>query len=234
MQLAATDVNTGTNSRVTGTDLRFTFYYAKVSDYEDMFYSRDGVSYTEKVFGYISSINRQSGFQDSGATISGSVQIDTFNQPEANAAYFADYDYTAPKENERITVNFEYNKLIVDATDTVEDNRPITADVLVKGATKVELDTDAKIVVATAYSDRETTVRQDVADNITATLSASALGTTLDSSDIINNAYNVEGLDRITISRFNKANVSGTKLSISAEKSEFLAPGTVTVEVEDR
>jgi len=234
VQLAATAANTGTNAIVTGTDLRVTFYYAKENDYEDMFYSRDGAAYTNKVFGYISSINRQSGFQDSGATISGSMQIDTFNQPEANAAYFADYDYTAPKENERITVNFEYNKLIVDATDVVEDNRPITADVLVKGATKVELDVDAKIVVATAYRDRETTVRQDVADNITATLSASALGTTLDSSDIINNAYNVEGLDRITISRFNKANVSGTKLSISAQKSEFLAPGTVTVEVEDR
>jgi phage-related baseplate assembly protein len=234
VQLAATDANTGNNAIVTGTNLRVTFYYSKTNDYESLFYSRDGVAYTEKVFGYISSVNRLSGFQDSGGTISGTIQIDTFNQPAENSAYFADYDYTAPKENERITINYEYNKLIVDAANTVEDNRPITADVLTKSATKIELDVQAYIVVDSAFSDRETTVRQDVADNITATLSADALGTTLDSSDIIDNAYNVEGLDRIRITRFNKANVSGTKLSIKAQKNEYLAPGTVDVEVEDR
>lgn len=234
VQLADTDINAGSNAIATGTDLRVTFYYAKTSDYEDLFYSRDGSAYTDKVFGYVSSINRQSGFQGSGGTISGTVEVDTFNQPEENAAYFSDYNYTAPKENERITINFEYNKLIVDATNTVEDNRPITADVLVKGATKVELDVTAYIVVTTSFSDRETTVRQDVADNITATLSADALGTTLDSSDIVNNAYNIEGVDRIRIIRFNKINVNGTKLGITAQKNEFLAPGTVIVTVEDR
>jgi ribosomal protein L13 len=88
--------------------------------------------------------------------------------------------------------------------------------------------------VTPTYKDREETVKQDVVDNITATLSASALGTTLDASDITSNAYNVAGLDRITIVRFNKANVTGTKLSIVAGKNQYLAPGTVSVTVEER
>jgi uncharacterized phage protein gp47/JayE len=218
----------------TGINLRVVFYYAEENDYEDLFFSKNGTFITDKRFGHISSINRAFGMQDSGGTISGKLLIDTFNQPLTNSTYLVDYDYTAPKDNERITINFEYNKLIVDATEEVEEKRPITADVLVKGAEKIELDVEAYIIISSAYTDRESTVRQDVADNITATLSADALGTTLDSSDIIDNAYNVEGVDRIRIIKFNKTNVSGTKLSITAEKSQYLAPGSVTVTIEER
>jgi uncharacterized phage protein gp47/JayE len=233
MSLASTTTNT-TNAITTGTKLKVVFYYSYVDDSEDLFYSRNGKIITDKKFGYISSISRISGLQDSGGTISGRLQIDTFNQPESNISYAADYNYTAPKDNERITINYEYNKLIVDATQAIENSRPITADVLAKAATKIELDVSATIIVLPSFTDRESTVQQDVADNITATLSASALETTLDQSDIINNAYNVQGLDRIRITRFNKKNVTGTKLSISAQKSEYLAPGNVIVIVEDR
>lgn len=219
---------------ITGTHLRVVFYYAKTNDYEDVFFSRNGSMITNKRFGYVSSINRASGFQDSSGTTSGKIIIDSFNQPLTNSIYSTDYDYTSPKENERITINYEYNKLIVDATEAIEAKRPVTADVLVKAASKIELDVTAKIVVLPAFKDKKETVRQDVMDNITSTLSATALNTTLDSSDIVNGAYNVAGLDRITITRFNKTNVSGTKISISADKDEYLAPGTIEVTTEDR
>lgn len=231
--LTSTDTNTGNPIR-TGTILRATFYYAKQNDSEDLFYSRNGTAITDKRFGAISSISRISGFQNSSGTISGRMLIDSFNQPLANITYLADYDYTAPKENERITINFEYNKLIVDATQAVEESRPITADVLNKAATKIELDVEAIIIVLDDFSNKETTVRQDVTNNISATLNASALGTTLDESDISANAYNVAGLDRIRITRFNRTGVSGTVLSVIAEKNEYLAAGTVTVTVEER
>jgi uncharacterized phage protein gp47/JayE len=156
------------------------------------------------------------------------------NQPATNSSYVADYEYKAPKENERITVNYEYNKLIVDSTTAIENGRPITADVLVKAATAIEIDVSAKIVIASSFKDKKDSVKQDVVDNITAALNAISLGTTLDSSDIIASAYNVAGLDRITITRFNKTNVMGTKLSISANKNEYLIPGVVIVDVEDR
>lgn len=233
VELADTELNTD-NPITTGTHIRATFYYAKQNDYEDLFYSRNGTMITNKRFAHIASINRISGFQDSGGTTSGKFKINSFNQPVQNSSYSVDFDYTAPKENERITINYEFNKLIVDATEVVEDKRPITADVLVKGAVEVSLDVDALIVVSSDFEDREATVKQDVADNIAATLTATALETTLDSSDIIDNAYNVEGLDRIRILRFNKENISGTKLSISAGKNEYLSAGNITVEVESR
>lgn len=219
---------------VTGTKLQVTFYYAKVYDYEDLYFSRSGSLITNKRFGYISSINRVSGFQDSGGTLIGAIQIDLLNQPAINETYATSYNYTAPKSNERITINYEYNKLIVDATTAIESKRPITADVLVKAATKIEIDVTAVIIVASAFLDQSATVQQDVADAITSALTATALGTTIDSSDIINSIYSVQGVDRVRITRFNETGVLGTKLSISAEKNEYLAPGIVSVTTESR
>jgi hypothetical protein len=233
MALSQTSYNTE-SALTTGTKLQVIFYYVKINDYEDLYFSRSGRLITNKKFGYVSSINRLSGLQDSGGTISGNIQIDNFNQPKQNETYLTDYEYTAPKENERITINYEYNKLITDATEAIEDKRPITADVLVKAAVKIELDVTANIVISSDFQNQSSTVIQDVADNITSTLTATALGTILDASDIINNIYNVAGVDRVNIIRFNKHNISGTKLSLSAQKNEYFAPGTVSAVAEER
>jgi uncharacterized phage protein gp47/JayE len=233
VQLAATEDNED-NPVTTGAYIRATFYYTKTNDSEQTYFSKSGSLFTNKVFSKILSIDIASGFADSSGNVSGKIVIDSMIQPEQNSTYLVDYDYTAPKPNERITVNYQYNKLIPDATLAIEEGRPITADVLAKAATKVELDVEASIIVTPEFTTSSETVRQDVADNISATLNAIALATTLDSSDIVNNAYNVEGLDRITISRFNKSESTGTVLSVTAGKNEYLAAGSVTVTVEER
>lgn len=216
-----------------GTKLYAEFYYAKTNDIEQLYFSKDGIKITDKTFGYISGIDRISGFSSNG-TVSGNIVVKTFNQPSQNDIYFVDYDYIAPKSGERITINYNYNKALVDGTNEIEEVRPITSDVLVKAAKKVELDVTAYIIVSLNYSTLSETVRQNVANNIASTLNAISLGSILDSSDIINNAYNVDGLDRIRIIKFNKKNTSGSKLSITAQKDEYLAAGIVTVTVESR
>jgi hypothetical protein len=219
---------------ITGTVLRVVFYYAKENDYEDLFFSRNGSLITNKKFGYISSINRYYGMQDSGGTVSGRIIIETINQPDGNNTTSINYEYLAPKENERITINFEYNKLISDATEAIEQKRPITADVLVKSATKIAIDVEVSIVVSSAYINSIESVKQDVSDEISSALNATSLATTIDSSDITNSIYNVAGVDRVRIVRFNKTGETGTKLSIVANKNEYLAPGNITVNTEER
>jgi len=234
-KVSLADVGNNTSSPiVTGTQLRAVFYYANQGDSEQLFFSKSGAAITDKVFAKIGSISRISGFANSAGTISGSLSVDSLNQPDVNASYLASYSYTAPKENERITVNYEYNKLIQDATYAVEDGRPITADVLNKESTQVEVDVEATIIVLPAYAAQEETVRQNVADNIASSLTASALGTTIDASDVSSNAYSVEGLDRITIDRFNKSESSGTVKSLAAQKNENFVAGSVAVTVESR
>jgi len=216
-----------------GTKMYVKFYYSKINDVEELFFSKDGVKITDKVFGYISGIDRVSGFSSSGV-VTGNIVVKTFNQPDQNDIYLTDYNYTAPKTGERITIVYNYNKVLVDGTNEIEEIRPITSDVLVKAATKIELEVTAYIIVSSSYSTLSETVKQNVANNIASTLNATSLGTTLDSSDIVDGAYNVDGLDRIRIIKFNKANVTGSKLSIVAESNEYLAAGTVTVTTETR
>jgi len=218
----------------TGTHLRVVFYYAEQFDSEDLFFSKNGTGITDMRFGHIYSVNRISGFQDSQGNIKGNVVIDSINQPAINSTYSTDYTYTAPKEGERITVNFEYNKLIVDSTEAIESARPITADVLVKAAVKVEIDVTAYVIVTSDYQDKEETVKQDVSDNISSKLNSEELGTTIDASDIVDSIYNVAGVDRVRITRFNRANVIGTKESITVEGNQYIAPGTIVVEIEER
>lgn len=233
-KLSETKHNYIDNPIITGTFLKVIFYYAKENDYEDLFFSRNGSAITNKVFGYVSYINRFYGMQDSAGTTLGNIRIDSFNQPENNSAYDVDYDYIAPKENERITISFEYNKLISDATEAIEAKRPITSDILVKSATKILLDAEVSIVVLPSYINNAASVKQEVSDVIVETLSATSLATIIDSSDIINNIYSVAGVDRARVIRFNKQGETGTKLSIEANKSEYFAPGNIIVNSETR
>jgi hypothetical protein len=175
-----------------------------------------------------------SGFTNSAGAVSGRFTIDTATQPEQNASYAVDYSYTAPKNNERITVNYEYNKLIGDATYAIESGRPITADVLGKAATKVRVDVTAEIIVLPSYETSSSSVKQDVADNISSSLNATALGTTVDVDDVSANAHSVAGLDKITITHFNRSGVSGTVTTIVAGKNEYIAAGTIEVTVKTR
>lgn len=233
VKLASVSANTS-NPISTGTKIRATFYYAENFDSEDIFFSKNGTAITDKRFGNIYSISRISGFQDAQSNIVGNITIDSFNQPSINSTYSVDYSYTAPKEGERITINYEYNKLIVDSTEAIEDIRPITADVLIKAAVEIEIDVTAYIVVTSDYEEKQETVKQDVADNISSKLNSEELGTTLDSSDIVDSIYNVAGVDRVRITRMNKSNETGTKESITAEGNEYISPGIITVYIEER
>ena len=233
IQLATVSANT--NSPITtGKHLRATFYYSKQNDYERLFFSKNGSHTTDKRFAKISSMGRISGFTNSAGAVSGRFSCDTATQPEQNAAYAVDYSYTAPKNSERITINYEYNKLIGDATYAIEEGRPITADVLAKASTKVAIDVTAEIIVFPSYETSSASVKQDVADNISSSLNATALGTTIDVDDVSTNAHSVAGLDKITITHFNKHDAPGTVTSVSAAKNEYLAAGTITVTTKTR
>lgn len=77
-------------------------------------------------------------------------------------------------------------------------------------------------------------MRQNVKDVITTTLQANKLGTTIDASDLQNAAYTVTGVDRVRILFFNKKDVGGFVLSITAQKNQYIFPNNVTVNIEKR
>jgi phage-related baseplate assembly protein len=217
----------------TGDIVRVTFYYLVEDDTEQLFFSRNGRQTTDKVFLDIERISLSSGFLNAAGDVTGEISVSNFNQPLDNTSYEVDYDYVSPKENERITVTYNTNDTIRDATLLVEDVRPITADVLIKEAEAVDIDISVRIVVLPEFEDSEDTVVQDSIDSITSFLNANSLGTIVDASDVVNNLYTVSGIDRVRILNFSTGG-SGNLLSIEADKNQYLRAGTVDVQVEER
>lgn len=221
------------NAPQTGDKLRVTFYYVLENDTENVYFSKSGTLYTDKRFAIVNTIAISSGFT-SAPSQTATLTVSTFNQPNTGTRYQATYDYLAPKSNERITIRYNLNKLIPDATLLVENTRPITADVLVKEASSIPIDITMNIVLFPEFVNNATTVRQNVQDAVTNALNATSLNTTIDQSDLIVVAQSIEGVDRVRILFFNKADEAGTVLSISAEKNEYLQANEVTVNVETR
>lgn len=232
VELPATSDNEDNDISV-GDRLRVRFYIATSSDSENVSFSKSGIQYTNKKFALVDTIAISSGFS-SGASASATLTVSNLNQPSTKSRYKAFYDYLGPKTNERITVSFNYDRIISDATLSVENTRPITADVLVKAANPVLVDVTMSIVVTDEFSNSSTIVQQNVQDAVTTALQARALGTTIDASDLVQVAYTVTGVDRARVTFFNKADSGGSVLSITAQKNEFIFPSTVTIEVESR
>ena len=220
---------------VTGDVVRVTFYYINTDDSEQLFFSRNGTQITNKIFSDISRISVASGFLNPAGVIIGEILITNANQPVDNTSYNVDYNYSAPKENERITVTFNNNDVITSSTLLIEGVRPITADVLTKESIAKGIDVSIRIILLPTFvdSNSQQTVQQDSVDSVTAFLNASSSGTIVDSSDVSNNLYSVSGIDRVRMINFSTES-SGNLLSISAEKNEYLRAGNIEILVEGR
>lgn len=217
----------------TSDTVRVTFYYTVEDDTEQLFFSRNGDRITDKVFLIVDRIQVSSGFLNSAGALTGEIVVLNLNQPVSNTTYAVDYNYIAPKENERITVTFNANDVPRATTLSIEDVRPITADVLIKEAAAKIVDMTIRIVLLPEFVGQEQTVLQDAVDSVTAFLNANSLGTTVDASDVNNNLYSVSGIDRVRILNFSTES-GGNSLSITAERNEFLQAGVVDIQTEER
>lgn len=228
--LPSTSNNT-LNSPKIGDRLRATFYYLTTDDAENVSFTRNGTLYTNKYFALINKIFVSSGFN---ASQSAKLTLNNLNQPITGSRYKAFYNYLAPKPNERIIVRYNNNKLIADATFNVENSRPINADVLVREAKQVLVDLTINIVISSQSITSSTLILQNVKDALIAAINSTSLGTSLDSSSLINTAFSVSGVAGARIISFNKTGSTGQVLSIKAQNDEFLVANNITVNPETR
>lgn len=215
-----------------GNRLQITFHYIITNDSENVFFSKSGTLYTNKRFALVDTVAISSGFTSS-ASSTATLTVFNLNQPATRSRYRVFYDYTAPKHNERINIRFNFDKLIGDSTFAIAETRPITADVLVKASTPVLVDVEMKIGVTEEFINSSNIVLQNVQDAITSALNATALGTKIDSSDLVNQAYTIAGVDSARVIFFNKSGSTGSVLSIRAGKNEFIRANNITIELEN-
>lgn len=233
VKLQATEENLD-NIPTVGEKLRIVIYVANSIQTETIPFTSSGILFSKHKYVFVDSISISSGFTSLAGVISGTIAVSSINQPASGSQYFATYDYVAPKEGERITVAYNYNRLIADSTIAIEQVRPITGDVLVKAAAEVALDLELQVVLAAGFENNETVISQNLTDALTTFISGGGLEATIDASDIIQTAYSVDGVDRIVITKFNLAGSTGILKSISAGRNQFFAVNSLIVEVEDR
>ena len=155
-----------------------------------------------------------------------------FTQPALGSRYNAFYNYTAPQQNERIVINYNYNQLVTTVTLNIENSRPITADVLVKEAILVELDLTINVVIDPLYLSTSNTVLQNLRSALMTAMTATSLGETVDQVSLINAAQAVTGIDRARILYFNVDGQSGSIQSFPAHNNQFYTPNLITINTE--
>lgn len=233
--LPATANNTATgavtNLPAVGDQMLVTFYYTTDNDFENLSYTRIGTLYTNKKFALINKIYVNSGFQSSQNT---QFTATSFTKPSVGARYTVFYNYLAPKQNERILIQYNYNKLISDAIFTIEVNRPINADVITRAAKLVLVNLTMNVVINANFLTTSTTVLQNLRNQLIAALTTTTLGQVLDQITLINIAQGVQGIDRARILFFNVAGLTGQVLTITANKDQYFQPNSITINTETR
>lgn len=229
----ANTLDNGSNSYLPkiGDRLSVTVYLLKENDNEILSFIRPGVLYTNKNFMIIKNIKTLSGFK---STVNSRIAVTNMNQPALNSRYKVYYDYIAPKTNERIVIRYFYNKLINDVTQAVEKIRPINADVLAKEAKQIGINVTMNIVIASGSQGSENTIVQNLRDSIINSLNSETLAGTIDSSDLVSVAYSIDGIDRVRIIGFNRDEMVGQVLSVTAQKDEYFVANNVIINVESR
>lgn len=219
-----------TNNQPTlGDQIQVTFYYTVDNDYENLQYTKIGSLYTNKKFALIDQIYVSSGFKSSQST---RFTATSFTKPSTGARYTIYYDYIAPKQNERILIQYNYNQLIGNTTFVIEANRPINADVLVRAAKVVEIDLTMNVVIDPLFLTTQTTVLQNLRNQLIAALTSTTLGPEIDQITLINIAQGVQGIDRARILLFNIDGQPGQVLTIKANKDQYFKANNITINME--
>ena len=185
--------------------------------------------YTNSRFAFIEQLYIASGFS---TTQSARFTLAYFTQPATGTRYTIYYNYLAPKQNERISINYNYNQLITTVTFAEENSRPITANVLVKAAVELLVDATVNIVISSNYTTSASVVIQNVQNKVISTINTNTLGAVLNSSDLIVAAQSVNGVERARILAFNLDGVVGQVLTLQAQANQYFAANVITINQE--
>ena len=199
-------------------------------DYEEIYFDGASEKITANRFGRVKRISVSSGFRTSGNNLAGKIAIGAVSQPNSGATYYVDYDFRAPKEGERITVSYNVNRLVIDATASVEQVRPITADILVKEADEILVDVEGTILVnenALGEADRIIDAAINAVSNL---LNTARLGAVIDYSDIVSVVASQNGIDSVNISLFNESGKTGRKAFVKTLDNQTISPGSISFE----
>jgi len=217
----------GTHNYTSGTIIEADMYISDPKSFEELFFFETESRITNKFYYRINKINIISGFKNSNNNVIGNINLFQLNQPGQGESYFSNYDFKAPRDGERVTIEYNTNNLIRTATNAVESVRPVTADVLIKEAAELLVDVSGSVVVSEDFQSDSASVLENVNNNVANLLNSGELGSLIDYSDIIQIVTGVAGVDSVDVSKFNYSGQNGRRTFVKALDNQTISPGTV-------
>jgi uncharacterized phage protein gp47/JayE len=129
-----------------------------------------------------------------------------------------------------ITLTYFYDKNVTDVqTFLTSDDRNTGADILTKQSTEILVDVFFELVIFPGYT--FATVVDNIRTVLVNFIDGFLLGTSLEQSDVINQIYTVEGVDRVVLpmSKFNRAELTGAVDRVVANKNEYIRLNVLSV-----
>jgi len=211
-----------------GSIIEIDVYLSNPNAQEELYYYKSGSRFTNLTYYRINKVNIISGFKNNNNLVVGSISINQFNQPISNSTYFSDYQFKAPRDGERLAIQYNVNNLIRQATQGVEAVRPVTADILIKEAAEILVDVSGEIVVDEDFESDKDSVVENVNNAISNLLNLGTLGGLIDYSDVIQVATGVSGVDSVNVASFNISGETGRRSFVKALDNQTISPGLVS------
>ena len=210
---------------------------AQMGNYDKIAYigsisATNGRQFSYKRFATIDRITVSDVQANAQSTTFTGLKIDRFQAPVAGTNYAINYTYKAPKEGERITVAYYYNKLVNDVTKAVENQRIINTDILIKAGIEVPLAVGINAVVADGVN--PATAQASIVTRLTEILNTNALGGSMEPSFVTSELFKVvPGLVSVNYTRFSRLSDSSGVKSITFNANEYFSiePADVVVAI---
>jgi hypothetical protein len=129
-----------------------------------------------------------------------------------------------------VTLNYFYDKNIYDVQAFLtQDDYNTGADILVRQSNEILVDIFFELIIFPGYT--FATVTDNIRTVLLTYISTLRLGESLEQSDVINQIYNVAGVDSVVLpmSKFNISSLNGAVDRVVANKNEYIRLSTLSI-----
>ena len=235
VDLSSIFAQNGLTTLTLGSTLDMTFYVLAPNASETVqFTTGRGTLYTRYKYARVDRIDLISGFLDqSNTNVVGNLRVTRLSQPSAGSTYLTNYSYFAPVENERLTVTYRYNNIIMDATNAIETVRTLTADVLTRLALQIVVNVSMTVILTSQAINQSAQILDQARSAVTNLITTTPMGSVLDFSSFLRVVTAISGVSGADVSVFDfvgsEFNGQANRKSITADANQYFVTGTLNI-----
>jgi hypothetical protein len=194
------------------TDVIKVDYLSYADQNETLYFVQDSSQYTKNTFSQVYTISHLI-TQDRQSVLptTQTIEVSNLTQPNTGDNYQASYAFQAPLEGETLTISYNFNSTIREASDLVEIKKSIYSDVLLKQmkdvAARIAIALD--VIPGSPPLSVQSQVSLAISNLFTTTLVDAQSERRLDASDIIRATSDIAGIEDIRVTTLSRNLITG-------------------------